>query len=148
MCGVSIWLDGVLQDARLIKGLAKGDNYPVVWKTLVDNILNHVVGEVDELAIEFPMIYPQKKNQKGDPNDIVMLSAVVGNIVRAFDTKTTLYKPFEWKRQIPDEIVVKRIESRLTPSEREKITVSAKSYIHNTFDSVGIGLHHLKKTLY
>lgn len=87
------------------------------------------------LAIEFPRIYPQSDQQKGDLNDIVELGGVVSAIVSwlAVEDVQVLY-PQDWKAQVPKKLMTERIKKR---------AAWCASKDHNVLDAVGIGLFAL-----
>lgn len=94
------------------------------------------------LVIEKPQIY-QGRKQKGDPNDLIDLAIEVGVLSTLFsDGTVTLVKPREWKGQVPKEVMLKRILSKLTADELQLIKGLglSKSQSHNVVDAVGIGL--------
>lgn len=150
VCGVSLFVDGALAEAKLLRGDAKSKDYPRVWKYMAASIENYIFGcpKIDELVIEMPMVYPQRHLQKGDPNDLMELAAAVGGIVMTLCVPTTRYYPRDWKRQLPNEIVEKRVAERLSSDEKAKIEwCNAKSLRHNISDSIGIGLHHHRRCI-
>jgi hypothetical protein len=151
MCGASLWLDGKLHRAWLVKGLPirKDRSYPNAWKVMAENVCKEVGGLALELVIEFPISYPQKHLQKGDQNDLIQLGAAVGAIVDKLSLPTTMIYPRDWKKQLPKDVCAKRIDSRLSEEEKRAIELpKAKSYHHNLIDGIGIGLHHLKRYLF
>lgn len=119
---------------------------PVVgedWRDTAERIRDCLAASsVAEWAIELPQVYTQSK-WKGDPNDLIQLALVVGAL--AYDTQATLYRPSEWKKQVPKEIMGKRILERLSLTEREAIRECPARHKHNVLDAIGIGLHHLKR---
>lgn len=91
--------------------------------------------------IECPRIYPQAR-QKGDQNDLINLARVVGGLERWCEGKVEIIYPREWKGTVDADVMVKRIQERLSPEEKAKAVLpSAKSKHHNVWDAVGIGLH-------
>jgi uncharacterized protein YjeT (DUF2065 family) len=152
MTGVSLFLDGKLHRAWLVKGLdiKKDRSYPNAWKTMAENIWKEAPGGLaHELIIEFPMVYPKREQQKGDPNDLVQLGAVAGGLVCTLNLKSTMVYPRDWKRSMPDDVTRLRIQKRLDDTEKRAIQLpTAKSYQHNVWDSIGIGLHHLGRHLF
>jgi hypothetical protein len=93
----------------------------------------------DRLFIEVPRVYPAAR-QKGDQNDLIALTLVVGAIVGRFDGKATQYFPRDWKGTLNGDDFIKVIQGKLTPEERPSVTLPAKSLQHNVWDAVGIGL--------
>lgn len=101
-----------------------------------------------DVVIEKPQVYPGAR-QKGDPNDLIELAIVVGRVAEKLQPVTRdlyLYKPSQWKKQVPKEIhherIKKQLEQQGTFSSVE--LPRAKSLAHNVWDSVGLGLAHLR----
>lgn len=100
-----------------------------------------------ELAVEIPQVYTQNK-LRGDPNDLISLALVVGAlgglVLSGIPIRT--YQPREWKGQVPKRVMIERIKEKLSEDERKRVQLpTGKSYHHNVWDSIGIGLHHLRK---
>ena len=66
----------------------------------------------DLLVIERPQVY-QGRLQKGDPNDLIDLSVLVGALLSIPHVKALLPRPREWKGQTPKDIHHKRIRELL-----------------------------------
>jgi len=97
--------------------------------------------QVVEIAIE----YPQQYARAPSPRDAVQkLVGVIGALAVKFpDAETTYYFPREWKGQVPKDVMRRRIMERLSEAEQERIPDLCASKIHNVFDGIGIGLHHI-----
>lgn len=96
-------------------------------------------------AAEWPQIYdprdPQQKKTKGDPNSNVPLAAIVGACAAAMaPRKTQIFKPSQWKGQVPKSAMKKRIVDELSAIERARIPTRLA---HDGYDAVGIGLYAL-----
>jgi len=121
-----------------------------------------------ELAIEVPQIYPkgvgETKADRIDPNDLIDVAYSAGVIAgmrqasRGKTYGTKIYRPREWKKQVPKHINHHRIMQRLTleeiaclpPETVERIAVAINGgpyswQGHNLLDAVGIGLVYLKR---
>jgi hypothetical protein len=98
-------------------------------------------------VIEHPMIYPMGKSSSR-PNDIVKLAITAGRQSGPWEDVTWL-APHEWKGQVPDDILERRILAVLAPDEkfivRTILEKTPKSYRHNLTDAIGIGLVFLKR---
>lgn len=92
-------------------------------------------------VIEVPQIYRASRS-KGDPNDLLNLAIVVGRIYERCEG-ATLIKPRTWKGTVKKEVMLKRILSKLSQEELDKLPKLCKSQLHNVIDAVGIGLHAL-----
>lgn len=126
-CGMAWWEDTELVTAGLV------ESPPL----LIPEKTNHLV-------IEVPQIYARSKS-KGDPNDLIDLAVMVGRIISICDISYTLYRPREWKGQVPKDVMVSRIKGKLSKKELERITLPAKTLQHNVFDAIGIGLKYLNR---
>lgn len=130
-CGISHFYRGELQYAAY---LDIDETYRVICDELPLAWL---------YAIECPRIYPQSR-QKGDQNDLIDLARTVGGLERWCEGKINIIYPREWKGTVDADVMVKRIQERLSPEERKTAVLpSAKSKHHNVWDAVGIGLHVL-----
>lgn len=125
LCGLAAWIDGKLHYARL-------DSCIAYWSSDW------------ALAIEKPQVYVQSK-LKGDPNDLIDLAIAVGKISTRF-SEVVMYRPAQWKGQVPKDIMTERIKLKLSNRELDLVDLPAKSLQHNVWDAIGIGLHHLKVT--
>lgn len=98
---------------------------------------------VCEVVIERPQIY-QGRKQKGDPNDLITLAEQAGYVAALATLKRPReYKPAEWKKQLPKEIVEERVKKRLSAREKTRVQwPRAKSLHHNIWDAIGLGLVH------
>jgi hypothetical protein len=101
--------------------------------------------DVSEVLVERPVIYPQRSNQKGDPNDLITLATFMGMLTALVledfpHAQVRWVEPRKWKGQLPKFVCRKRIESRLSLDELDSIERLAHSYDHNTWDAVGLGL--------
>lgn len=143
-CGVAVWDD---RNQLLWAGYVKNPNgvefYSMVTAVCVSS--NKHACAATKLVIELPQVYVRTRS-KGDPNDLISLSVLVGAFVGRFGGSDPfgykLYKPQEWKGQVPKDIMSARIASRLTDEERSKVVLPAAGLAHNVWDGVGLGLHH------
>lgn len=150
-CGIAVWMNGGLFKAGLVKAKsakkdiaariramtkALDDWEFVVWGELYNQYTN--VGPGCRVS-ELPQVYPGPRTI-GDPNDLIALALVVGAI-----DPDHLYKPREWKGNVPKDVMIKRIQSKLSADERRKVNLPSPALAHNVWDAVGIGLHHLKR---
>jgi hypothetical protein len=142
VCGLALFEDGELASAWLAG--TKGHWVQMAlnaYQSVVDRVVPEVIQTV---AIERPQVYRQRL-QKGDPNDLVTLALMAGALVGHFIPQASIaeYKPREWKGQVPKPVMQRRIESRLSQEELGRVSWPAKSYRHNVWDAIGIGLHHV-----
>lgn len=95
-------------------------------------------------VIEKPQVYAQRK-MKGDANDLITIALVAGHVGAFFDS-VDFIKPRDWKGTVDKAVMCARIENRwMNDRERELLKNKRipKSYLNNTLDAIGIGLHHL-----
>lgn len=126
--------------------------HSMIWRGMVDAVderIYRMFGGSDDhkphiLAIELPQIYVASRS-KGDANDLITLTGVVGALTQWFHGTTFMYHPHSWKGTVPKKIMSNRILKRLSEVERSKIEKSPESLIHNVYDGIGVGLHHIKR---
>ena len=139
VAGVALWEASELRTAFL----ARGDG----WLSTAHAALRGMpwYPEITEIAIEIPQVYVQSR-LKGDPNDLITVALNAGAFCSQFPNITpTEYRPHEWKKQVPKAILAKRTQTRLSIDELNCIEQAPKALMHNVFDAIGIGLHHLKR---
>jgi hypothetical protein len=123
-CGVAAFDDGKLVRANWIPGHS-------LWAVFLKADWNAA------LAIERMQVY---KVSKGDPNDLILVSEMVGYLTAGF-TVTSFYKPRTWKGQVPKTVIQKRVSKALDEAEFKVLMPWFNN--HNVVDAVGIGLFHL-----
>lgn len=97
-----------------------------------------------EVVVEYPVWYPEGRS-KSTPNDLIRLSFRAGlaaSVVVFNGAFLIEVKPAEWKGQIPDDILYRRIDKKLSEEE-----LKIRKSNHNARDAVGIGLWRLKRFL-
>lgn len=141
--GWAVFYNDTLADHGYVKTPAGMDLAERVQKIAKD-ICTPVAAVPTEFAIEWPQIY---QSSKGDPNDLLSLSAVVGAIMGKYAHRgnVTLYRPKHWKGQVPKQAMVKRILGKLDAEELASYDEAkyTKGIAHNVADAIGIGLYHL-----
>lgn len=107
-----------------------------------------------EFALEWPRVYASRIREgrtREDPNDLLALAGVQSVIAsRGVAALSTCYAPSDWKpsgmKKKPTEF---RVRSRL--NEIEGLVLAAvkcpPSLMHNVIDAVGIGLHHVGRSI-
>lgn len=144
-CGVALWRGHDLVVAQLVTGEKDtGVRDSEAWWTMVDNVVTwaKAYGPLDVIVSEFPKVYSVGKS-KGDPEDLLQLAAIVGGIVCRERAVSKIVRPYEWKGQVPKDIMTGRILSKLSPLEQRIIPKLAASKLHNVIDAIGIGLRHV-----
>lgn len=142
-CGIGLFRGSELEQGTYVEGHSNAQR-SVGWIAMVAAVREFIgAREVDQLVVELPQVYIQAR-QKGDPNDLIQLAAVVGGLCVAFETAAQkVYLPAEWKGQVPKDIMHARAMARLTTDEQQRITCRKKSLMHNAKDAVSIGLKFL-----
>lgn len=141
-------------------GVAKFEDGKLSKVALVHNedlavSLDDMVSEAEEgtevlIIVEVPQVYNVTKS-KGNPNDLIKLAMTAGcpiTIADLWDAEVLEVKPYEWKGQLPKEVVQQRVERILTIEEKavlERDLRSCESPVpkhlwHNVYDAIGIGL--------
>jgi len=147
VCGVALW-EHEFGNKLIWAGLVKNDKaYNRTMIYAVERKLADLCGHKlpDRLAIEIPQVYVRSRS-KGDPNDLIQLATVVGAFDYWFQGLVFQYKPHDWKGSTPKDVTKARAKKRLTTDEQKRIeTVSAEGLMHNVWDSVALGLFHLRR---
>lgn len=100
-----------------------------------------------DCLIEVPQVYPGQQ-QKGDQNDLIRLAVMVGRYAdraTACGFRVTLYKPREWKGQLPKDVCWRRVRETLSPFELGNMDKLPKSRAHNMHDAIGLGTWFQKR---
>jgi hypothetical protein len=144
-CGVAMFDEAGLCWARYLSNRAKtGDDY-FAANFMASEVFYAVVDEEPKFAIiECPMVY-RGAQQKGAQSDIIAVAGVsYATAARLAPVGVSCQRvfPYQWKGQVPKEIMLKRIESTLKAQELARIEKTPKSLRHNVIDAVGIGLHY------
>lgn len=147
-CGVAIFEDSTLEEALYIKNPSKTGNGIPEIATMAEGIYEWLGGsccgpDVRRLILEWPQIYRAGRSKAGvDANDLLPLAGLNCMLAKMWPAVVQVYKPHEWKGQVPKVIMCDRIRSRLSETELTKIS-GTKSVLHNVWDAVGLGLHDL-----
>lgn len=162
-CGVAIWRESLepytngCDGARLVYRLLAAAHVKSksqardaqAWIAMSDAVGSYVENyaapyafEEFSLVIEFPQTYGGR-SAKGDTNDLLQLSAVVGAICQDFSRyqglNLSVWKPSEWKGNVPKEATAARALAKLTEEEYKQIDWPAASLKHNVSDAIAIG---------
>lgn len=112
-----------------------------IWAAMANEVvalLRHY--DPDTIVLEVPQVY--QMTGKGDPNDLIHLAGIVGGIAAIANRPTVTLRPREWKKQVKKEVMLARIENRLSPDERKCINRGMPANLrHNVIDAIGIGLY-------
>lgn len=157
-CGIAAWHDKQLLRAGYVDG--QSDPKETDLAELIDDTSVRVqawifeqiqeVGGPAEVVLEYPQTYDGRA-AKGDANDLISLALVAGAIFARTDEPTRLVLPREWKGQVPkknqhgENPIEQRARGKLSPLELSRVVLPQKKLRHNVWDSVGIGLWHLRR---
>lgn len=165
-CGVALFrplnspvAPGRLHTAAYVKG-SKDAERAASWREMAravdrwseDKLVYNGATEVTQIVVELPRVY-QGSKQKGDPNDLIELAAVVGALCMWIggadgvdEVPARVYYPYEWKGMVPKQIHHERAKARLDAAEMAAVELpSAKSLQHNVWDAVALALHHCRR---
>lgn len=147
-CGVAVFDSyGVLWRADYVKNLNPEGNRSQARHDMVHEILGFVERatfmQAHEfgLCYEFMKVYSRTDSRKGDQNDLTPLCALVDRLAGTLGEVGHDYLPQEWKGQLDKETCKARVISRLTPEELSRVGKAGPKL--DTWDAIGIGLHHL-----
>jgi len=152
-CGISLFHGQTLVFARTVKNPMRSGNDYAACRSMALAV-SIVFPRLNVLGIEWPRVYTagkQIKNGHGtDPNDLLPLVGV-GTAVAALapDAEIIRYYPDEWKGQVEKIAMNIRVLGRLSEVERSLVEAKDPDHGkpnaegHDTWDAVGIGLHHL-----
>lgn len=144
--GIAVFADGLLYASALIKAPGTDIGVPA-WQRIVDKVrdwrLDHTppwyFSKEEALVSEYPQSYTAT-HQKGDQNDLIELTGVVGylmgSIVDVGEKQT--YLPRTWKGTMDKEAMQERILSRLSAEERKNAVEQS-----DVIDAIGVGLFYL-----
>lgn len=142
-CGVALFSGQNLIRCAYLRG-SKDAKDGAAWACMAQEVWEWAGADATRIVSEFPKVYSAGKS-KGDPEDLLQLAGVVGALSALFSGTVQVVRPYEWKRQVPKDIMTSRIINRLTGPEGEvaRHGMPARSYQHNVWDAIGIGLHAL-----
>lgn len=94
--------------------------------------------------VEMPRVYPNPMKWKGDPQQIVRLAALAGQIAAGYPL-SGFVEPRRWRGMAPEKAVRHRTLKLLTPFER--LLLSEKRASVHAWDAVGILLFSLARRI-
>lgn len=145
--GLGVFKDGVLVYATLVRSPVKKERDGAAWCAMGAAVKESLmwaggIVSVDVLVSEIPQVYWGKRG--GNADDLIQLAGVVGAVAHAIPhSEFKAYRPREWKGNVKAEVMLERIEARLSEDEAQSIVKCPASLRHNVLDAVGIGLKYL-----
>jgi hypothetical protein len=154
-CGCAWWTKdaGVwsLHSAAYVSALShepedKDDDGPVAWNAMVGAVELAHEGRFPSrqptvLVVERMKVYVRSK---GDPRDLLALSAIGGALFRAFhEARPVGVLPATWKGQVPRDVMGARVERKVRDARLwEKVEVPRrKTHLNDVMHAVGLGLY-------
>ena len=154
-CGWALFRDMYLKKA----GLSRTKSATVEERTRdhCNNLtMAGLLDKADIVIIEKPQVYVQRL-WKGDPNDLIDLSIVVGGILSCTRPTviTRVVTPQQWKGQLPKDVTDARARRTLTkrgemqavdnPVVLGQPKSAPDSLLNNMMDAISIGLTYLER---
>ena len=141
VAGLAFWEGAELASAVLVRG----DGWLATANIAFATVKNTCpIEAVTDVVIEQPQVYIQRR-LKGDPNDLIAVAMVAGAFAVRFygSARITMYRPNEWKGNVPKNISIKRYQERLSAEEINRVDDKPRSLAHNVWDAVGLGQYHV-----
>lgn len=138
--GVAHLRGGVLHSCSLVQAPTRLSSAPlperVAWMV---SAIRQAAPQAQEVWIEWPQVY-KYRGSKGDPNDLLPITAVIGGLIPHYGMSVRLVKPAEWKGQVPKEAHNARTLAGLTQTEKGVLeaTKCAASLRHNVIDAIAL----------
>ena len=149
-CGCAWWMwfgeEWTLLHARYATGAeGRGETGPVEWLAATEAVeaaSRDVLGALrpDVVAVERMQVYTRSR---GDPRDLLALSAIGGSLFRAFrDARPVGPLPREWKGQVPRDVMGARVEKKVRDRGWwERIALPRrKTHLNDVLHGIGVGL--------
>ena len=150
-CGCAWWAGDELLHSRYVPGSSGSrESTPADWLVTVLAV-EAASGEVldglrpDVVIVERMQVYARGK---GDPRDLLALSAIGGGLFRAFgDAEPVGPLPREWKGQVPREVMGNRIEQKVRDRGwwDRVAEPRRKANLNDVMHAVGLGLWYARK---
>lgn len=141
-CGVAYASRGVLLKAMYVRNvpgtLPPAERCERMGREVRDAVQALGVRQ-HRLVLEWPQVRTAGKG-RGDPNDLLLLAGVDAAIVTYLSGEVQCVVPREWKGTIPPDVLISRVQDRLSEEERARVALPAESLVHNVWDAVGIAL--------
>jgi hypothetical protein len=136
-------LNGELLTAGFVRRSTKTNRGAKVWASLASSLVSSLgLYRADTVMVEQPRAYA---HHPADPNDLIEIACAgtyaAAAVVAGSRSPCTFcsVEARRWKGQVPKDIMVNRIRSKLTEAEVSRIDLPAsKSYHPDVFDAVGI----------
>lgn len=148
-CGCALWApDGELLRAAYVRGEEDARAvFPDVVEVMTIKIAAWVRGAyvLNQLVIERPQTY-HGRARKGDANDLLDLSIMVGAVHVHLGAPTRYTLPAEWKGQTPKSATEARARKKLGALvDRVELPGRDKKLASNVWDAVGIGFWYFRE---
>lgn len=147
-CGCAIWTSsGELVKAQFVSGLEdKVAGIERVVREMAWSVeewtCRSPFEDVSQMVVERPQTY-RGRAARGDANDLLDVSLVVGALSVMSQCPLLLVRPSEWKGQTPKHATEARAR-KVVPLDRVDLTCG-KTFASNVWDAVGIGLWYFRR---
>ena len=99
------------------------------------------------IVVEYPEQYTHTPAPRSSVQGLACTAGGIVSLLKKDTNKVEFVLPKTWKAQVPKEIMLERIVSKL--SDDEKALLESKKYIkskkHNVIDAIGVGLYKLSR---
>jgi hypothetical protein len=144
--GLAYFVDATLVHANYVPNTVEGVG-PAAWFGMGDAVYHYMKDRgyrVDVYVTEYPQVY---KVSPGDPNDLIQIAAVAAACGCSFNLERAVgYRPRAWKGTTPKTRHHPRILAKLSDEEKATIAEKRKTYAHNVYDAIGLGIYELEHT--
>lgn len=145
-CGCAWWVGEDLLCARYVLGASGGrETGPAEWMATVRAVEKASASALDGLRPEVVVVERMQvyTRGKGDPRDLLALSAIGGGLFRAFgEAEPVGPLPREWKGQVPREVMGNRVEQKVRDRGwwARVAEPTRKTQLNDVMHAVGLGL--------
>lgn len=138
-CGVSVWADGRLVWAALVRNPEQVVRGQRAWAAMAAAVRDAVPLDLDLFVVEAPQFDARTKDAAAD---VLELTGVVNALLIAFAGSAARFEaptPSRWKGQVPKTVTTNRTLAALSPEELANVCFAAPGLMHNVWDGVALG---------
>lgn len=144
-CGLSIWKDGMLTLAALIRSTERVSRGPEAWLAMARAVVDQYPHQINTLVVELQ----QHDKRIFNADDMFQVCGVVGAIIGSYDQhcqKVIGYYPRDWSK-VPKLVRHRRLREPgvLTDEEWTRVEPCVTRLEHNRDDAICLGLFHLRQ---
>jgi hypothetical protein len=110
-----------------------------------DVFLPYLDGAV--ISVEYPEQYDRTPAPRSSVQGLACTGGGIVSMLKRPSNSVKFVLPKTWKKQVPKEIMLQRIESKLDENEKKLLDDQkfAKYKRHNVVDAIGLGLYELDR---